>query len=114
MCCSIGGCGTRMAQCFAGGVCTAGVTERTWSDIRAGIPDAILNGEFPVNGSLSFRIGRGDIGEGFLTNVVFNDDGYFFAEDDSVALKGAAKGGRNGKSRQRRGKGKRRGRGNRK
>jgi hypothetical protein len=55
----------------------AAVLTRTWDQITDIMPDAELN----ASGSFSFRIGRGDTGEGNVTNVVFNDDGYFFEED---------------------------------
>jgi hypothetical protein len=74
--CSIGGCGTRATACN-----TSTTTTRTWAEIKAGIPNAVLNGPDLTHGSFSFRIGRGETGQGNLTNVVFNNDEYVFETD---------------------------------
>jgi hypothetical protein len=41
----------------------------------------VLNGPALTAGSFSFRIGRGDTGQGNVTNVVFNHDEYVFETD---------------------------------
>ena len=79
ICRSIGG-NPHHDDCTVPANCTA-ATDLTWQQITNAIPDAVLNGPSPDDGSLSFRIGRGDTGAGYLTNVVLNDDGYFFEED---------------------------------
>jgi hypothetical protein len=67
--------GGHSGECNTPANCTPVLT-RTWDQIQTIMPDAELNG----SGSFSFRIGRGDTGEGNVTNIVFNDDGYFFED----------------------------------
>jgi hypothetical protein len=66
---------THFGDCATPANCSAVLT-RTWNQIQTIMPNAELNG----SGSFSFRIGRGDTGEGNVTNIVFNDDGYFFED----------------------------------
>jgi hypothetical protein len=74
--------GAPTGSCAEPGACT-GKTAATWQQIVDANPDAVLNGEDPGNGGFSFRIGRGDTGQGNVTNIVFDDDGYIFeAEED--------------------------------
>lgn len=62
-------------DCTTPATCSANES-KTWSEIQLAIPNAELND----SGSFSFRIGRGDTGEGNVTNIVFNGDGYFFED----------------------------------
>ena len=78
MCRSIGS--AHEGACTDADTCNA-VKTRTWAEIQAAIPNAELNGESDAEGGFSFRIGRGDTGAGHLTNVIINDDGYYFEED---------------------------------
>jgi hypothetical protein len=71
MCRTIGN--AHEGSCTDVDICNANKT-KTWAQIQEAIPAAELND----SGSFSFRIGRGDTGEGNVTNIVFNNDGYFF------------------------------------
>jgi hypothetical protein len=73
MCRTIGN--THEGGCLDVATCNANKL-KTWAQIQDAIPNAELND----SGSFSFRIGRGDTGEGNVTNIVFNDDGYFFED----------------------------------
>ncbi len=73
--CSVGNCPPAAAM----PACASGEVERDWADIKAGIPDAVLNGDDEEKeGSFSIRRGRDNTDVGYVTNVVFNNDGYYF------------------------------------